>query len=126
MKVVFGSRGSDLALTQTRMVIDRLTAVCPYLEIELRIIKTTGDNKPDARLEEIGGLGAFTREIEVALLDGEIDVAVHSLKDLPTRQPEGLVVAAVAGRVCPNDVLISQGGRTINELPAGSDRKSVV
>jgi hydroxymethylbilane synthase len=120
MKVVFGSRGSDLALTQTRMVIDRLTAVCPYLEIELRIIKTTGDNKPDARLEEIGGLGAFTREIEVALLDGEIDVAVHSLKDLPTRQPEGLVVAAVAGRVCPNDVLISQGGRTINELPAGS------
>ena len=120
MKVVFGSRGSDLALTQTRMVMDRLTAVCPCLEIELRIIKTTGDNKPDARLEEIGGLGAFTREIEVALLDGEIDVAVHSLKDLPTKQPEGLVVAAVAGRVCPNDVLISQGGYTVDDLPKGA------
>lgn len=120
MKIVFGSRGSDLALTQTRMVIDRLMAVCPGLEIELRIIKTTGDNKPEAPLEEIGGLGAFTREIEVALLGGEIDVAVHSLKDLPTKQPEGLVVAAVAGRVCPNDILITHGGQTINELPAGS------
>ena len=120
MKVVFGSRGSDLALTQTRTVMARLAEVCPALEIELRIIKTTGDNKPEARLEDIGGLGAFTREIEVALLEGEIDVAVHSLKDLPTKQPEGLVVAAVAGRESPNDVLITQEGIALTELKKGA------
>jgi len=116
MKVILGSRGSDLALAQTKMVMARLTEIQPSLEIALQIIKTTGDNKPEARLEEIGGLGAFTREIELALLNGEIDVAVHSLKDLPTRQPEGLVVAAVAGRESPNDVLITRAGNTLTDL----------
>ena len=116
MKVVFGSRGSELALAQTKMVMARLTEIHPSLELELQIIKTTGDNKPEARLEEIGGLGAFTREIELALLNGEIDVAVHSLKDLPTKQPEGLVVAAIAGRESPNDVLITKTGNTLTNL----------
>lgn len=120
MKIVFGSRGSDLALTQTRAVMARLASVCPELGIELRVIKTTGDIKADAPLEEIGGLGAFTREIEVALLNGEIDVAVHSLKDLPTKQPDGLIVAAVAGRECPNDMLITKEGCTLQSLPVGA------
>ncbi len=120
MKIVFGSRGSDLALTQTRTVMARLASVCSELEIELRVIKTTGDIKADASLEEIGGLGAFTREIEMALLNGEIDVAVHSLKDLPTKQPEGLIVAAVAGRECPNDMLITKEGYTLQSLPVGA------
>ena len=117
MKTRFGSRGSDLALTQTRMVMDRLRLEHPDAETSLRIIKTTGDNKPDAPLDEIGGLGAFTREIEVALLNREIDVAVHSLKDLPTQQPDGLIIAAVAGRERPTDALISNGGHTLDTLP---------
>ncbi len=117
MKIVFGSRGSDLALKQTCMVMDRLCHEHPDVETTLRIIKTTGDNKPEASLEEIGGLGAFTREIEVALLNQEIDIAVHSLKDLPTQQPGGLVVAAVAGRERPTDALITNTGHSLDTLP---------
>ncbi len=120
MKVIFGSRGSDLALTQTGTVINAFKNAHPGVEVELRVIRTTGDDKPDARLEEIGGLGAFTREIEMALLNSDIDVAVHSLKDLPTAQPEGLRVAAVVARQSPADALISNRGYTLDALPKGA------
>ena len=120
MKIILGSRGSDLALTQTRMMMARVCEAHPNVETELRVIKTTGDNKPDAPLAEIGGLGAFTREIEVALLNGEIDVAVHSLKDLPTKQPDGLAVAAVVERARPSDALVSPHASTVAELAHGA------
>jgi hydroxymethylbilane synthase len=120
VKVVFGSRGSDLALTQTKMVINEFKNANPDIEIELRVIRTTGDNQPEAPLEEIGGLGAFTREIELALLAGEIDAAVHSLKDLPTRQPDGLYVAAITKRQCPADAIISNHGYSMESLPEGA------
>ena len=120
MKIIFGSRGSDLALTQTRLVISQLLEVRGDVTAELRVIKTKGDNKPDAPLAEIGGLGAFTREIEVALLNREIDVAIHSLKDLPTKQPDDLTVAAVTERECPTDALISPEGHRLDSLPHGA------
>lgn len=118
--VVFGSRGSDLALTQTRTIIRRFHELYPDKATTLRIIRTTGDNNPDAPLAEIGGLGAFTREIETALLSHDIDVAVHSLKDLPVVQPEGLHVAAVVERETPHDVLVSVQGDSLEALPANA------
>ncbi|HOC68074.1 MAG TPA: hydroxymethylbilane synthase, partial [Candidatus Hydrogenedentes bacterium] len=90
MKIVFGTRGSALALAQTQHIITKCAAYVPELEAEIKIIKTTGDQLSQAPLSEIGGLGAFTREIEQALQSGRIDVAVHSLKDLPIEQPDGL------------------------------------
>jgi len=120
MKVVFGTRGSALALAQTKHVIARLKACHPDTEAEIAIIKTKGDRLAQAPLSEIGGLGAFTREIEQALLSGEIDVAVHSLKDLPVEQPEGLRITAIAGRQSPADVLVSRTGLSLDSLPEGA------
>lgn len=120
MKLIFGTRGSDLALTQTQQVIALLRQKAPEVAVEKKIIKTTGDHKPDASLESISGMGAFTREIELALLHHTIDVAVHSLKDLPTRQPEGLCIAAVPKRENPADVLASKYGYTLDTLPNGA------
>lgn len=117
MKITFGTRGSALALAQTRGVIARFKACNPGVEVNMRIIKTTGDQMVDAPLSQLGGFGAFTREIENALLAGEIDVAVHSLKDLPVQQPDGLRVAAIVERKSPTDVLISNSGYTLETLP---------
>lgn len=105
-RVVIGSRGSELALWQARWVQQRLQERFDDLEITITIIKTTGDRILDAPLSKIGDKGLFTREIEAALLRGEIDIAVHSLKDLPTRLPHGLVLGAVTEREDVRDVFI--------------------
>src|ERR671921_647578 len=100
MKTLFtiGSRGSKLALWQARGVRARLGELRPGVEVRVEVYKTTGDIKRDAPLSVIGGKGAFTKELEEALLDGRIDIAGHSLKDLPTVIPEGLNISAVAER----------------------------
>jgi hydroxymethylbilane synthase len=103
---VLGTRGSALALAQSRHVAAQLKAAHPDLEIEERIIRTTGDVRSAASLPAIGGKGVFTLEIEAALLSGEIDFAVHSLKDLPPDMPAGLCLAAVPQRASAADVLI--------------------
>lgn len=118
--VRIGSRGSDLALWQTGFVKSILEATRPDAEFDVRIIKTKGDAVLDTALSKIGDKGLFTKEIETALLAGEIDLAVHSLKDLPTVQPKGLRIGAVSRRETPNDVLISQRYGSIDDLPQGA------
>ena len=119
-KLVIGSRGSRLALWQTNFIKERLQSFFPETEFEIKIIKTTGDKLLDVALSKIGDKGLFTRQIETALLGGEIDLAVHSLKDLQTVQPEGLKIGAVTAREIPNDVFISQKYDSIDALPAGA------
>lgn len=117
MKVIVGTRGSALAIAQTESVVARIRDYQPKLNVEIKVIKTTGDVRSNASLAEIGGFGAFTREIEQALLDKTIDVAVHSLKDLPIVQPPGLKIVAITERVSPEDVLISRNRYTLDTLP---------
>ncbi len=120
MRIRVGTRGSKLALAQTNLVIEALRAAHPDLDVELCIIQTEGDRRRRASLLAIGGQGVFTRELEVALLDGDIDVAVHSLKDLPSLLPEGLVLAATPPRENPRDVLVARGGTLLERLPDGA------
>jgi hydroxymethylbilane synthase len=118
-----GSRGSELALWQARWVRDRLGELHPGLTIEIEIIKTKGDKVLDAPLSKIGDKGLFTREIEHALLQGSIDLAVHSLKDLPTELPEGLTLGAVTEREDVRDVFLPRPGsrvRRLADLPQGA------
>jgi len=113
-----GTRGSALALRQSEMVQAALPGAAA--EHPLRVIKTSGDLNPSASLTRLGGKGLFTKEIEDALLAGEIDLAVHSLKDLPTEQPPGLTIGALLPREDPRDALVSRGGRGLMELPSGA------
>ena len=113
--LVIASRGSQLALWQARWVESRLAAL--GMESRIEIIRTTGDKITDVPLAQVGGKGLFTKEIEEALADGRADLAVHSLKDLPTELPEGLVLAAVPEREDPRDAIV---GATLAELPAGA------
>lgn len=115
--LTIGTRGSALALWQAHFVRDVLQKKFPSLLIDIKIIKTTGDKILDAPLSTIGDKGLFTKEIENALLDGRIDVAVHSLKDVPTQIPDGLRIAAVAKREDVRDVLISSKWKSLDELP---------
>ena len=101
----FGSRGSDLALCQSRMVAAALTAATGE-EVQIEVIETRGDRILDKPLPQIGGKGLFTEELEHALRDRRIDAAVHSMKDLPVCDPKGLTIGAVPERVAPHDVLI--------------------
>lgn len=103
--LVIGSRGSKLALFQSEQAKARLQTLNPNLEIRIEIIRTTGDVKPDP-LTVIGGKGVFTKELEDALLDGRIDLAVHSLKDLPTILPDRLTIGAICEREDPRDALV--------------------
>ncbi len=119
-KLVIGTRGSSLALWQTEFVRDRLADLFPDLKTEVKIIKTTGDKLLDVALSKIGDKGLFTKQLELELLDGGIDIAVHSLKDLQTEQPEGLAIGAVLEREIPNDVFISNRYSAIDELPNGA------
>ena len=119
-KFVIGSRGSELALWQTDFVKTALEQYFPEINLEIKIIKTTGDKLLDVALAKIGDKGLFTKQIETALLNGEIDLAVHSLKDLQTIQPEGLCIGAVSKREMPNDVLIAKKYASIDDLPKGS------
>jgi hydroxymethylbilane synthase len=114
--LVIGSRGSKLALTQAGMIKAELELLEPALAVRIEIIKTSGDTNTDP-LSAIGGKGVFTKELEDALLDGRIDIAVHSLKDLPTIVPRGLNIAAMCKREDPRDALVLS--RKIKRLPAG-------
>lgn len=107
--LVIGSRGSRLALWQAEQARERLQLSNPGIEIRIEIIKTTGDVKSEP-LSVIGGKGVFTKELEEALLDGRIDIAVHSLKDLPTILPDGLSISAICEREDPRDALVLRGG----------------
>jgi len=118
MRIIIGSRGSQLALWQANWVKDRLTAA--GYELEIKIIKTTGDKLANIPLTQSGTKGLFIKEIEEALVAEEVDLAVHSLKDLPTEQPEGLTVAAVPEREDARDVLISKDGCGFSDLPPGA------
>ena len=112
-----GTRGSDLARTQTEAVIAQLQAKYPELGVEVRVIRTKGDIMQDVALAKIGGKGFFVKEIEEALLRGEIDLAVHSMKDMPVGFPAGLLIGAMPAREDPRDVLISKDRLKIEELP---------
>ncbi|MCQ3932577.1 MAG: hydroxymethylbilane synthase [Chloroflexi bacterium] len=116
----FGTRGSDLALWQTRHIMKLLQEAVPALHLEYEIIKTRGDAILHTPLPLIGGKGVFTAELESALHEKRIDCAVHSLKDLPTEQPDGLVVGAIPKRANPADVLISRRGYSLATLPNGA------
>lgn len=116
----FGTRGSDLALWQTRHVMALLQQALPELFVEYEIIKTRGDQILDTPLPLVGGKGVFTAELEAALHEKRIDCAVHSLKDLPIAQPEGLIIAALPTRANPSDVLVSRAGYTLATLPQGA------
>jgi len=121
-RLVIGSRGSQLALWQANWVKAELERHGHTAEVQ--IIKTTGDRVTDVPLAKVGAKGLFTKEIEEALLAGRVDLAVHSLKDLPTALPDGLALAAVPRREDPRDVLVVQdaarGGRRLAELPSGT------
>lgn len=121
--IVLGTRGSALAVAQTRLVEQKLRAAWPAREIRIEIIQTTGDKRLDLSLTQAAGTldkGLFTKELEEALLDGRIDVAVHSLKDLPTTLPSGLALTAVLERANPADVLVSKIKGDFYDLPNGS------
>jgi hydroxymethylbilane synthase len=126
--VILGTRGSPLALGQSGWVRDRLIEATPGLAVEMQIIRTTGDAQQSAPPDAFPGApgaavsdkGIFVKEIEEALLEGRIDVAVHSLKDLPTEQPSGLVIACTPAREDPRDVLVTREGRRFEELPRGA------
>lgn len=119
-----GTRGSPMALYQAGFVRDRLRALDPELAadcaVELVIIRTTGDRVQNRLLAEIGGKGLFTKEIEEALLENRIDLAVHSLKDMETVLPDGLVIGCVLPRDDPRDALVTQTGTTLRDLPRGA------
>lgn len=119
-KIVIGSRGSDLALAQSNQMADAIRGLDPEVEVVIEIITSKADKLRDVPLAKIGGKGVFTKELEVALLDGSIDLAVHSLKDLPTELPEGLTVAAIPPREDPRDALIARNGGGVADLPPGA------
>lgn len=115
-----GTRGSQLALAQARLVADRLEAAAPGLAVELVTIATAGDRDQATPLAAGERPGWFTTAIQEALQRGEVDIAVHSLKDLPTRRPQGLVIAAVPLREDPRDALVSRTGAPLRSLPPGA------
>ena len=117
-----GTRGSPLALAQANETRDRLAAAfdLPHEAFQIVVIKTTGDRIIDRPLKEIGGKGLFTREIEEAMLSGEIDIAVHSMKDMPVLQPEGLTLDTYLPREDVRDAFVSPGHAGLADLPAGA------
>lgn len=119
-KVIIGSRGSKLARAQAELIKDTLKKNYPDLILGIKIIKTTGDRILDAPLSKIGGKGLFTKEIEEALLAKKIDLAVHSMKDLPTDIPMGLEIGAITRREDACDVLVSQESYVLGELQKGA------
>jgi hydroxymethylbilane synthase len=120
MRLIFATRPSALARWQTAHVIRLLQAAHPEIECEERVFTTKGDRVLDRPLPEIGGKGLFTSELENALLSGEVQAAVHSLKDLPVEDTPGIVVAAIPEREAAHDVLVSANGYTLSNLPEGA------
>ncbi len=119
-EIIIGTRDSQLAMWQARWVLEQLQTLYPQKKFVLRGMKTRGDHILDVALAKIGDKGLFTKELEVALAAHEIDLAVHSMKDLPTQLPEGLIIGAFCPREHPGDVLISRSGLTLEKLPAGA------
>ena len=118
--LIIGTRGSRLAIWQAEWVQARLQEIAPTLTVTLQRIKTSGDKILDVPLAKVGGKGLFVKEIEEALLRGEIDLAVHSMKDVPTVLPEPLAIVCVPRREDPRDALISRHGLPLNQLPRGA------
>jgi hydroxymethylbilane synthase len=110
MKIKIGSRASKLAVVQAQQVMDAIHAIDPTLELELVTMTTTGDKILDRTLDKIGGKGLFVKELDAALLDGRVDIAVHSLKDMPMEQDPRLPLAAFSKREDPRDVLVLRPG----------------
>ena len=119
-KIIIGTRGSKLALWQAEYIAECLRTMNPGVVVELKHIVTTGDKILDVPLAQIGGKGLFTKELEVAMLSGEIDLAVHSLKDMPTELPAGLTLAATTTRMDPHDAFVSQKYGSLADLPQGA------
>ena len=121
MKVIrIGTRGSALAVWQAEWVRSQLLGLYPDHEVELVKIKTTGDKILDVPLAKVGGKGLFVKEIETALLEKRVDLAVHSMKDMPAEVPPGLCIGVIPERENPLDILISRNGETFNDLPKGA------
>lgn len=118
--ITVGSRKSKLALVQSNWVIDELKKAEAPFQFDLKKITTKGDRILDVTLSKIGGKGLFVKEIEGAMLDGEIDMAVHSMKDMPSEVPAGLTIGCMPRRVDPRDVLISKRYHSFSELPEGA------
>ena len=119
--IVLGSRGSQLALWQTEFVRGLLEAYAPQYTYRIEVVHTKGDKIRDVALSKIGGKGHFTKELEVELLDGRVDLCVHSTKDMPTELPEGLVLSGMPLRADPRDALVSPvAGLTLDTLPQGA------
>ncbi len=118
--LILGTRGSKLALQQSQWFQTRLHEVAPDVQVTLRKIQTSGDKIVDVPLAKIGGKGLFVKEIEEALLAGEIDLAVHSMKDVPAQLPDGLEILCVPPREDARDALISRDGRRFMDLPQGA------
>jgi len=119
-RIVIGSRGSKLALVQSNFVAGLLRAASPGLTVDIEVISTRGDRIVDRPLAEIGGKGLFTEELEAALRDKSIDLAVHSLKDLPVQNPGGLTVGAIPKRATPNDALVAREATSLATLREGA------
>jgi hydroxymethylbilane synthase len=119
-KIIVGSRRSKLALTQTNWVIDQLKKLNPNFEFEVKEIVTKGDKILDVTLSKVGGKGLFVKEIEQAMLDKEIDMAVHSMKDMPAVLPEGLTIGCIPFREDHRDALISKGHVKLKDLKPGA------
>jgi hydroxymethylbilane synthase len=128
--LIVGTRGSRLALRQTELVIDALRASLPSIDVTVREVRTEGDRRANEPLSRIGGQGVFVKELEAALLRGEIDLAVHSLKDVPADLTPGCALAAYPERADPRDALVARDRVTLKHLPrgarvgTGSDRRS--
>lgn len=119
-KLIVGSRRSQLALTQSQQFIDRLKEVDPTLDIEIKEIVTKGDQIVDRQLSKVGGKGLFVKEIQNELFSRDIDMAIHSLKDVPSELPEGLTLGCIPDRENPFDALISKNHMPLDELSDGS------
>lgn len=120
-KVTLGTRGSPLALRQTELVVDRLRARYPGTDFDIHVIRTQADREQNRPISQFGDKGVFVRAIERELLNGKVDLAVHSLKDVPADyQTPGLELAAFSPREDPHDVLVSREGASLQDLPAGA------
>ena len=118
--IIIGTRSSKLALWQAEYVKGRLEEQYPGLTVKLKLMTTKGDKILDAPLAKIGGKGLFTKELETDMLEGGIDLAVHSLKDMPTEVPAGLVISAITKRFDPGDAVVSPTYKKFSELPLGA------
>lgn len=118
--IKWGSRGSPLAMTQSGTVAAKLARLTGEAESPIESFVTSGDRIADRRLQDAGGKGLFTKELDEALLDGRIDAAIHSLKDLPTVMPDGIALAAIPSREDPRDAFVSHKAKSLMDLPQGA------